>query len=161
MGATFEHRRRRRARDRARRSEATAAPCPPEPRSRVRPAAVRPARPRCSDRRCPVTTEDEVMRLLERADPVRERGAAPAVDSASYLDALRTRSNVTTIETTPTPTRRPSRHRRPILITAAAAVAAIVVGALALTTRDNEVPQIASRSVGSGEVSGKLVAAMW
>ena len=32
----------------------------------------RPPHPRCSDRRCPVITEDEVMRLLERADPVRD-----------------------------------------------------------------------------------------
>ena len=113
-----------------------------------------------------MTTEDEVMRLLERADPVRARRAAPAVDSASYLDALRTRNtNATTIETAPTPTRRPSRHRRPILITitAAAAVVAILVGALVLTTRDDNGSQIAARprTTGLPPERGELVAAMW
>ena len=42
-------------------------------------------------------TDDEVMRLFERADPARVDDAAPVVDAAGYLDALRTRSsNVTT-----------------------------------------------------------------
>ncbi len=87
-------------------------------------------------------TDDEVMRLFERADPARVDDAAAVVDPAVSLDTLRTRSsNVTLIDTTPTPIRPPSRHRW--LIAAAAAVVAIVVGALLLATRDNtSEPQI-------------------
>lgn len=37
-------------------------------------------------------TDDEVMRLFERADPARVDHAAPVIDAAGHLDALRTRS---------------------------------------------------------------------
>ena len=37
-------------------------------------------------------TDDEVMRVLERADPARVDDAIPLPDSADYFDALRTRS---------------------------------------------------------------------
>jgi hypothetical protein len=85
-----------------------------------------------------VITEDEVMRLLERADPARSGHTVPVTDAAGYLAALRTRSTtVTLIDTEPTPTRRPHRHRWPI-IAAAAAVVAIVVGGLVLATRDDD-----------------------
>ena len=121
-------------------AQATAAPCPAQPRSRVRPAPVPPdLDPRCSDRRCPVITEDEVMRLLERADPARRDDVAPVVDAAGYLDALRTRSTtVTLIDTEPDtdPTAEPSPmadHRR-----RRGAVVVIVVGALVLATRDDD-----------------------
>ena len=87
-------------------------------------------------------TEDEVMRLLERADPARRAVTAPAIDAAEYLDALRTRSsNVTLLNTEPSPTRPP--HRRwPIIAAAAAAVVAVVVGGLVLAARDDDEPQI-------------------
>jgi hypothetical protein len=86
-----------------------------------------------------VITEDEVMRLLERADPARVDDSAPFVDAAGYLAALRTRSTtVTLIDTEPTPSR-PKGHRRwPIIAVAAAAVVAIVVGGLALASRDDD-----------------------
>ena len=48
------------------RGAAAAAPCPPEPCPRVRQAPIPPdLNSRCSEGRCPLMTEDEVMRLLE------------------------------------------------------------------------------------------------
>jgi hypothetical protein len=89
-----------------------------------------------------VITEDEVMRLLERADPARRVDAAPAVDAVGYLDALRTRSiAVTTLDTKPTPNR-PPRRRWPIVAVAAAAVVAVVVGGLVLAARDADDPRV-------------------
>ena len=91
-------------------------------------------------------TEDEVMRLLERADPARSSHTIPDADAAGYLAALRTRSTtVTLIGTEPTPTRPEHRHHWPIIaVAAAAAVVAIVVGGLvlapAMTTRTNRFP---------------------
>jgi hypothetical protein len=85
-----------------------------------------------------VITEDEVLRLLERADPARLAVAPPAADAASYLDALRRRSTtVTLIDTKPTPTR-PRHHRWPIVAAAAAAALAAVVGGLVLTASEDE-----------------------
>ncbi len=47
-------------------------------------------------------TEDEVMSLLQRADPARRLVAAPDADAAAYLDSLRARSSdVTLIDTEP------------------------------------------------------------
>ena len=90
-------------------------------------------------------TDDEVMRLFERADPARAADDdKPVIDAAGYLATLRTRSsNVTLIDTEPTPTRPPNRHR-PLVVTAvaAAAVVVIIVGALVLATRDTTEPQI-------------------
>jgi Transglutaminase-like superfamily/TgpA N-terminal domain len=83
-----------------------------------------------------VITEDEVMRLLERADPVRNRGAVPGTAAAGYVDAVRTRSMIVTLIDTEPRNTEPSR-RWPIIIATAAAVVAIVVGALVLAARDN------------------------
>ena len=87
-----------------------------------------------------MTTEDEVMRLLRRADPDRGRAdAAPSVDGTEYLAALRPRSTtVTLIDTEPTPSQPEGRHRWPIVAAAAAAAAAIVVGGLVIATRDDD-----------------------
>ena len=83
-------------------------------------------------------TDDEVMRLFERADPARVDDGASVIDAAGYLDTLRTRSsNVTLIDSEATPTRPPNRHR-PWIITAAAAAAVVVVGVVLLTVRDDE-----------------------
>jgi hypothetical protein len=91
-----------------------------------------------------VITDDEVMRLFERADPARVDDPAPVIDAAGYLYTLRERSsNVTLIDTEPTPTRLPSRHRWPIITAAAAVVVLLVVGAVILAARDNAtVPEI-------------------
>ena len=90
-----------------------------------------------------MTTEDEVMRLLRRADPDRGRADAPAVDGTDYLAALRTRSTtVTLIDTEPAPTQPEGRHRWPIIAVAAAAVVAIVVGAVMLAARDDSEPPV-------------------
>ena len=58
-------------------------------------------------------TEDEATRMLELADPARSDESADVVDAAGYLATLRTRSsNVTLIDTEPTPTRPDTSHRR-------------------------------------------------
>jgi hypothetical protein len=86
-----------------------------------------------------VTTEDEVMRLLRRADPDRGRDDDLAVDGTDYLAALRRRSTtVTLIDTEPSPTQPEGRHRWPIIAVAAAAVVAVGVGGLVLATRDDD-----------------------
>jgi hypothetical protein len=88
-------------------------------------------------------TEDEVMSLLERVDPARGGNAAPTVDAARYLDALRTRSsNLTIIETTTTSARPTRRHNWLIVTTAAAALVAFVAGALVLAARDDPITQV-------------------
>ena len=85
-------------------------------------------------------TDDEVMRVLERADPARCDDVAPLIDAAGYLDALRTRTTtVALVDDEPTRPERTGRHRWSIVTTAAAAVLLIVVGALIVTTRDEEV----------------------
>jgi hypothetical protein len=92
-----------------------------------------------------VITEDEVMRLLKRADPARVDDRGPTVDATGYLATLRARSsNVTLIDTEPTPTRPDTSHRRLYIgLAAAAAVVAILVGALVYVGRsDSNEPQI-------------------
>jgi hypothetical protein len=85
-----------------------------------------------------VITDDEVMRLFERADPARVDHAAPVIDAAGHLDALRTRSiEVKLTKIPPTLTRPPTRHRWPVITAAAAAVVLIVVGTLVVATRDD------------------------
>ena len=82
-------------------------------------------------------TEDEVIQLLEQADPVRRIEPGPSVDAVGYLDALRTRGTTVTLTHTG-PTAKPGlghRRRWPI-ITVAAAVVAVVVAGLALVARD-------------------------
>ena len=85
-------------------------------------------------------TDDEVMRVLERADPARVDDAIPLPDVADYLDALRTKSTTATlIDIEPTPTR---RHRRRVVVAigVAAAVVAITVGLVPAVSRDNSEP---------------------
>ena len=84
-------------------------------------------------------TEDEVMDLLERADPVRHIHPAPAVDAAGYLDALRTRSStVDYTDTEPTPTEPVTNRHRWLSAAAAAVTVAIVAGGLVLATRADD-----------------------
>ncbi len=82
-------------------------------------------------------TEDEVIQLLEQADPVRRVEPGPSVDAVNYLDALRTRGTTVTLTETG-PTAKPGRghRRRWPTITVAAAVVAVVVGGLAVIARD-------------------------
>jgi hypothetical protein len=82
-------------------------------------------------------TEDEVMQLLEQADPARRIDPGPTVDAVGYLDALRTRGTTVTLTDTGPTAKPPLGHRRrwPI-IAVAAAVVAIVVGGLVLVARD-------------------------
>jgi hypothetical protein len=82
-----------------------------------------------------VITDDEVIRLFQRADPARVDDHAAVIDAADYLDMLRGwgRPRVTLTETNPAGP--PARHRWRLI--AAAAVVAIVVGALWLVGRNH------------------------
>jgi hypothetical protein len=85
-----------------------------------------------------VITDDEVMRLFERADPARFDDAAPVVDVAGDLDALRTRSIDMTLIDIDRPPTEPTKPRRwPIITAAAAAVVLIVGGVLVLAAGDD------------------------
>ena len=95
-----------------------------------------------------MTTEDEVMLLLRRADPDRGRTGAPAVDGTEFLAALtRPSSTMTLTATEPAPTQHDGRHRWPIIALAAAAVVAIVVGALMFADRDDSAPPVPADTV--------------
>jgi hypothetical protein len=84
-----------------------------------------------------VTTEDEVMHLLRRADPDRGRVHAPSVDGTEYLDVLHTRTTTVTL-TDSEPERPRAKHRWPRVAVAAAAVGAIGLGGLVLAVRDDD-----------------------
>jgi hypothetical protein len=82
-------------------------------------------------------SDDEVMRVLERADPARVDDANSMLDSADYLDALRT-STVTLVDVQPRP---PRRLRRRVIVTgAAAAVVAVVAAVVPAVSRDDSEP---------------------
>ena len=109
-------------------------------------------------------TDDEVMRILERADPARVDDDIPMIDAADYLDALRERSiNVTLIDTEPTSTR-PSRRRWAIITAAAAAVVAVVVGGLVLAARDDaddpQIPAAPNTTAAPGPPAGEQAAGL-
>jgi hypothetical protein len=85
-------------------------------------------------------TDDEVLRLFERADPAQDDDRSPVVDANAYLDALRARSIDVTLTRTPEPTTtdepRRARHRWPI-IAAAAVLLIVVVGVITQVGRDD------------------------
>ena len=84
-------------------------------------------------------TDEEVLRLFERADPAQTDDAAPAIDAAGYLDALRARrSNMTYIDAEPTLTETPTNRHRWLHAIAAAATVAIIAGGLMLTAREGD-----------------------
>jgi hypothetical protein len=85
-----------------------------------------------------VITEDELIRLLELADPALVDDPAPVQDPAEYRDALNARRTpVTLIDHEPAPTQPTSGRRWPILITAAAAAVVLVVGVLVVRGGDD------------------------
>ena len=90
-----------------------------------------------------MTTEDEVMHLLRRADPDRHRDHTVVINGTDYLAVLPTMSTtVTLVDSDPTPTPTEGRHRWPIVTVAAAAVVVVVgVGALVLSARGDSEPQ--------------------
>jgi hypothetical protein len=91
-------------------------------------------------------TDDEVMSLFERADPVGFYDADSVIDVNGSLDALRTRSNnVTIIETARTPTDLASGHRPRISKSAAAAAALAIVGGFSLIARGNRSEPLTDR----------------
>ena len=77
MGTAGHRRHRRRTQHRPQRGEATPPPAPAQPRPRVPPAPTQSTfDPRCCQRRCPVITDDEVLRLFE-AGPTPPRPTTP------------------------------------------------------------------------------------
>lgn len=90
-------------------------------------------------------TEDEVMRLLERADPGRHVADVHALNGADYLATQHTRSvDMTLIDTESEPTAaQPPPSRRWLLpAIAAAAILAIVVGGLLLAARGDDPEEV-------------------
>ena len=82
-------------------------------------------------------TDDDVMRLFERADPAGGDDRAPAVDVADYVTTLRTRSRpLTLVDTEPRLSGPKNGHRWPMI--AAAVVVAILVSVLWLVARDDD-----------------------
>jgi hypothetical protein len=91
-----------------------------------------------------VITDDEVMRLFERADPARVDHVAVRIDAAGYLDALRLEADeqlvpVTEIfvPITDSPTSE-TRNRRRLAMAAAAVVAVIGVAAIAINSMNSD-----------------------
>ena len=84
-------------------------------------------------------TDDEVMRVLERADPAGVDDCIALLDSADYLDALSAKSTtVSLVDVEPRTTRRLRRHV--IVAGAAAAVLAIVAAVVPAVSRDHSEP---------------------
>ena len=80
-----------------------------------------------------MTTDDELFRLLERADPARLEDATQVVDSAGYLTALLARPTTVTLDIRP-PTIDPTRRRSWTIVTVAAvAAASVATMAIAIT----------------------------
>jgi len=85
-----------------------------------------------------VITDDEIMRLFERADPARDDDSRMA-DVAGYLAALQTRSyDMTLIDTTEAPTKPPRDNRWLLPAIIAAAILLIVAGAVVLSRDDDQ-----------------------
>jgi hypothetical protein len=84
-------------------------------------------------------TDDEVMRLLEEADPGRAADISPVSDARSYLDTLRSTIDVPAVATVPTSIPPTRRRVRPV-VAAVAAVTVLVLGAVALVSRDESGP---------------------
>lgn len=87
-------------------------------------------------------SDDDVMRLFEQADPARRPDRAnDHVAGAGYLAALREQRSIDmTITETPQTPAQSSRPRHWALIGAAAAVAALTIGLVAVVAQDNEPP---------------------
>jgi hypothetical protein len=100
-----------------------------------------------------VITEDDVMRLLERADPVRNRAAAVAPDPAGYLDSLRARSGKVTLVGA---SQRPGA-RRLMIPAAAAATVLLLLGVLALATRGDPIRRVSEQP----PLSVETLAGIW
>jgi len=83
-----------------------------------------------------VITDDEVFRLLERADPARAEDAVPVVDATGYLDARRARAATMTLSETEPPPIESTRRRWTIIATVAAGVAATVAMIAVVISRD-------------------------
>jgi hypothetical protein len=86
-------------------------------------------------------TDDEVLGVLERADPARAGDAVPVPDPQRYLDSLRERdTTVTLFDTEPTPTESErGRHWR-IISVAASAAALVVTLAVVVAHNDSTAP---------------------
>ena len=89
-------------------------------------------------------TDDEVMRLFERADPARVDHVALRIDAAGYLDALRLESDehlvpvkeiYVSVDSPPTSE---TRNRRRLAMAAAAVVAVVGLAAIAINSMNSD-----------------------
>ena len=87
-------------------------------------------------------TDDEVMRVLEQANPASVDDPIPMLDIAGYRDVLgATHTTMTLIDIEPKPIEPSNGRRWPHLIAAAAAAAAVIVAiALVATRYDDATP---------------------
>jgi hypothetical protein len=103
-----------------------------------------------------VITDDELIRLLELADPALVADPAPVQDPADYRHALKPWiRSITLIDHQPAPTQPASGGRWPIQVAAAAAAVVLVVGVLVVGDGDDgeiEVPGAPPSTVASTTV---------
>jgi hypothetical protein len=91
-----------------------------------------------------VITDDEVMRLFERADPARVDHVAVRIDAAGYLDALRLESDEQLVPvkeiyvSVDSPPASETRNRRRLAMAVAAVVAVIGVAAIATKSPNSD-----------------------
>jgi hypothetical protein len=106
-----------------------------------------------------VITDDEVMRLLERADPARLDDGVVVDDAAEFLDSMRARTTEVTL--TEAASTSAGRHRRSFLVAAAAAAVAVAAGgALVYATRDDRTARtVTSPSLAAEEIARGFLAA--
>ena len=108
-------------------------------------------------------TDDEVMRLFERADPARVDHVAVRIDAAGYLDALRLESDEQLVPvkeiyvSVDSPPTSETRNRRRLTMAAAAVVAVIGVAAVA-TNSPNSDDDVAPLSTAAPTVAPTTVA---
>ena len=89
-------------------------------------------------------TDDEVMRLFERADPARVDHVVVRIDAAGYLDALRLEADehlvpvkeiYASVDSTPASE---TRNRRRLTMAAAAVVAVVGLAAIAINSMNSD-----------------------
>jgi len=106
-----------------------------------------------------VITDDEVMQVLEQANPASVDDPIAMLDLAGYRDVLHARGTTVTLTDGRAAPVEPTSGRRWPIIVVAAAVVLIVVGVLAVVARDDaSKPQVPA---GPPPASGDLIVSAW
>jgi hypothetical protein len=85
-------------------------------------------------------TDDEVMRVLEQANPASVDDPIPMFDVAGYRDVLDARNTTMTLTDNEPSMSEPSSGRRGLILTAAAAAAVVVAIVVVATRNDDATP---------------------